>query len=81
MYQVKKTKGKEAASKPQKAEAKPNESFTPPPAQEGNATASKSSTTGSNKERQVQRSSRKKHAVPAGKPAEGSSVKEQEQTK
>ncbi|XP_059201973.1 HMG domain-containing protein 3 [Centropristis striata] len=82
---AKKTNDKQAASKqlPQKAETNTNESGqpTPPPAQEGNADVSKCSATGSKEEGQVQRCSRKQRAVPAAKPAEGSSTKEQEQTK
>ncbi|XP_051275536.1 HMG domain-containing protein 3 isoform X2 [Dicentrarchus labrax] len=79
---AKKTLEKGAASKPQKAETKPNESCqpTPPPAQEGKADVSKTGTTGSKKEGRVQRCSRKQHVVVAGKPLEGSSTKEQEQT-
>lgn len=67
--QAKKTQEKEAASKPQKAEAKPNEwcQATPP--------------AGGKRERRVQQRSRKQHAVPDGKPPEGSSTKMQEQTK
>ncbi|XP_044061333.1 HMG domain-containing protein 3 isoform X2 [Siniperca chuatsi] len=48
---------------------------------EGNADVSKTNTTGKKKEARVQRCSRKQHAVPAGNPPEGSSTKEQEQTK
>ncbi|XP_039975525.1 HMG domain-containing protein 3 isoform X2 [Xiphias gladius] len=82
---AKKTQEKEAASKKflLKAETKPNESCQPTqlPAQEGSADVSKTNTTGSKKEGRVQCSSRKQHAVPAGKPPEGSSTKPQEQTR
>ncbi|KAM9356826.1 HMG domain-containing protein 3 [Symphorus nematophorus] len=80
---AKKTQVKEAASKPQKAETKPKEScqLTPPTAQEGSADVSKTNTAGSKNEGRVQRCSRKQHAATAGKPPEGSSTKEQEQTK
>ncbi|XP_070769508.1 HMG domain-containing protein 3 [Enoplosus armatus] len=82
---AKKTQDKEAASKqlPQKAETKSNESCqpTPPPAQEGNVDVSKTNSTGGKKGARVQRCSRKQHAVAAGRPPEGSSTKEQEQTK
>lgn len=81
--QAKKTQEKEAVSKPQKAETKPNESCqpTPPAAQEGNANVSKTNTTGGKREGRVQRRSRKWHAVAAITPPEGSSNKELEQTK
>lgn len=67
--QAKKTQEKEAASKPQKAEAKTNEwcQATPP--------------AGGKRDRRVQRLSRKQHAVPEGNPPGGSSTKVQEQTK
>ncbi|KAM6952087.1 HMG domain-containing protein 3 [Lycodopsis pacificus] len=82
---AKKTQEKEAASKqlPQKAEPKTNESCqaTPPPAQEGNADVRETNAAGSKKVGQVQRCSRKQRAVPAAKPPEGSSTKEQEKTK
>ncbi|XP_045885983.1 HMG domain-containing protein 3 [Micropterus dolomieu] len=81
---AKKTQEKEAASKklPQKAGTKSNESCqpTPPPSQEGKAEGSKTNPTRSKKEARVQQCSRKQHAVPAGKPSEGSSTKEPEQT-
>ncbi|XP_041799950.1 HMG domain-containing protein 3 [Chelmon rostratus] len=79
----KKTQEKEAASKPHKAEAKHKDSCqpAPPAAQEGSADVSKTNATGSKKEGRVQRCARKQHAVPAGKPPEGSSTQEQEQTK
>ncbi|KAL7395488.1 hypothetical protein ABVT39_017867 [Epinephelus coioides] len=66
---------------PQKSETKIKESCKPisTPAQEGNADVSKRNATGSKKE--VQKCSRKQHAVSGGKPPEGSSIKEQEQTK
>ncbi|KAM8732457.1 HMG domain-containing protein 3 isoform 2-T2 [Acanthopagrus schlegelii] len=77
---AKKTQGKGAASKPQKTETKPNEGCqpTPPTAQEGNDVG-KTNTTGGKKE--VQRCSRKQRTAAAGQPPEGSSTKEQEQTK
>ncbi|KAG8004068.1 HMG domain-containing protein 3 [Nibea albiflora] len=80
---AKKAQEKEAASKLQKSESKLNESCQPrdPTAQEGNADASKRNTTGSKKEGRAQRCTRKQHAVAAGQPQEGSSTKEQEQTK
>nr|XP_046261436.1 HMG domain-containing protein 3 isoform X2 [Scatophagus argus] len=80
---AKKTREKEAASKSQKAEPKHNESCqpTPPSAQEGNTDVRKTNTTGNKKEGRVQRCSRKQHAIPGGKTPEGSSAKEQEQTK
>ncbi|KAI3351786.1 hypothetical protein L3Q82_020616 [Scortum barcoo] len=82
---AKKTQEKEAASKqlPQKANTSPNESCQPAPslAQEGNADVGKPNTTGSKKVERVQRCSRKQHAVLTGQPPEGSSTKDQEQTK
>ncbi|XP_054454066.1 HMG domain-containing protein 3 [Anoplopoma fimbria] len=82
---AKKTQEKEPAPKqlPQKAETKTNENCqaTPPSAQEGNADVSETSASGSKKVGQVQRRSRKQPAVPADKPPEGSSTKEQEKTK
>ncbi|XP_042349730.1 HMG domain-containing protein 3 [Plectropomus leopardus] len=80
---AKKTQEREAASKqlPQKAETKIKESCQPiPPAtQEGNANAGKTNITESKKE--VQRSLKKQRAVPDVKPPEGSSTREQEQTR
>ncbi|KAK5864855.1 hypothetical protein PBY51_016062 [Eleginops maclovinus] len=82
---VKKTQAKDSASKkvPQIAPTKTNASCqpTPPPAQEGNADVGKTNSTGSKRGRQVKRCSRKPRAVQAVRPAEGSSTKEQEQTK
>ncbi|XP_068442460.1 HMG domain-containing protein 3 isoform X2 [Clinocottus analis] len=82
---TKKTQEKEPASKqlPQNAESKTNESCqaTPPPAQEGNVDASETNITGSKKVGQVQRRSKNKCAVPAEKPPEGSSTKEQAKNK
>eukprot|EP00064_Thunnus_orientalis_P011477 superscaffoldBa00001659_g11508 len=81
---AKKTQEKEAASKqlPEKAETKSKESCqaTSPCAQEGCADVSKTNTTGSKKDGQVQRCGKKQRAVPAVKPPEGSSIKSQEQT-
>ncbi|KAK1904305.1 HMG domain containing protein 3 [Dissostichus eleginoides] len=82
---VKKTQAKEAASRQlqPRARTKTNASCppTPSPAQEGNADLGKTNSTGSKRGRQVKRCSRKQSAVPAVRPAEGSSTKEQEQTK
>lgn len=78
-------KAKEAASEQllPRARTKTNASCqpTPSPAQEGNAELGKTNSTGSKRGRQVKRCSRKQRAVPAVRPAEGSSTKEQEQTK
>ncbi|XP_028445326.1 HMG domain-containing protein 3 isoform X1 [Perca flavescens] len=80
---AKKTQEKVAVSNklPQKAETKTNASCqpTPHPAQEGNADVRKTNATGSKKKGQFKQCSRKQCAVPAGKPPEGSSIKEQEQ--
>ncbi|XP_032384006.1 HMG domain-containing protein 3 isoform X2 [Etheostoma spectabile] len=82
---AKKTQEKEAVSKklPQKAETKTNASCqsTPHPAQEGNADVCKTNATGSKKKSKVKQCSRKQRAFPADKPLEGTSTKEQEQTK
>ncbi|XP_029917370.1 HMG domain-containing protein 3 isoform X2 [Myripristis murdjan] len=81
---AKKTQVKDTASKQsqQKAETSSNESCQPalPPAAEKNAAVSHTNNTGSKKEGQVQRCSRKQHAVPGGAPLEGSSTKTQTQT-
>ncbi|TMS17075.1 HMG domain-containing protein 3 [Larimichthys crocea] len=83
MPAAKKAQEKEAAAKLQKSETKLNESCQrrDPTTREENADASKRNTAGSKKEGRVQRCTRKQHAVAAGQPQEGSSTKEQEQTK
>lgn len=83
VHQAKKTQEKEAAPKPQEAVTKPDENRqpTPPAAREGEADGSKTNATAGKRESRVQRRSRKQHAIPAGKPPEGSNSKEQDQTK
>ncbi|XP_030000854.1 HMG domain-containing protein 3 [Sphaeramia orbicularis] len=82
---AKKAKVKEDLSKqtPQKVETKSDESYpaTLSPAEEGDADTSKTKVTEINKEALVQRCSRKQHAITAGKPPEGSSTKQKDQTK
>ncbi|KAM7417742.1 hypothetical protein PAMA_017403 [Pampus argenteus] len=76
---AKKTQEKEAASKQSETKSKESCQPTSPCAREGNADVSKTNTTGSKKEGQVQQWAKKQRAVPAVKPLEGSS-KSPEQT-
>ncbi|XP_074529942.1 HMG domain-containing protein 3 isoform X2 [Halichoeres trimaculatus] len=79
---TKKSQGKEATSKRKKNSQK-TESCHPTPqhAKEGDLDASKTTTTGNKKDRRVQQCPRKQSAITRVKPPEGSSSKEQEQTK
>ncbi|XP_029020688.1 HMG domain-containing protein 3 isoform X2 [Betta splendens] len=71
----KKTQDKEALSKSSKAETKLEGCQPLPPSAE----VAKSNTAGNKKKGQIQRISKKQRAGPAGKPAEGSTAKSQEQ--
>lgn len=73
---------KDAASKQQKAELKPSDKnqTAPAAAQERKTDAGKTSTAGRQRARAQRLSSKKQPAVPGGRPAEGSSTKELEQT-
>lgn len=73
--QAKKKQEKEAASELQKAETKPNEPRSP--AAQVTLNVSKTNATGGKRGGQVQRRSRKQHAVPTVKPPGGNSTKEQ----
>uniref|UniRef100_A0A3P8TET1 HMG-box containing 3 n=1 Tax=Amphiprion percula TaxID=161767 RepID=A0A3P8TET1_AMPPE len=77
---AKRTQEKEAALKQlqRTAETKTNESCqaTAPPAQEQSVDVAKTNTTGSNKEWQVQRGTRKQRAASAETPPEGNSTKQ-----
>ncbi|KAM8908110.1 HMG domain-containing protein 3 isoform 1-T3 [Spinachia spinachia] len=81
---AKKTQENKPTSKQlqQKTEPKINDSCqaTPAPGPEGNADVSEANLTGSKKEQPVTRRSKKTRAVPAEKPPESSSSKEQDKT-